>query len=89
MPSGYNANTRAKTVADSAVGVCAGANLVFHNGLTIPLLSEFLSYGKGDPDDHKQDCEQKAFKRLAERLKEYFKRLPILLLLDGLYPTGR
>jgi hypothetical protein len=64
------------------------ANLVFHNGLTIPLLSEFLSYGEGDPDDHKQDCERKAFKRLAERLKEYFKRLPILLLLDGLYPTG-
>jgi hypothetical protein len=46
------------------------ANLVFHNGLTIPLLSEFLSYGEGDPDDHKQDCERKAFKRLAERLKE-------------------
>ena len=64
------------------------ANLVFHNGLTIPLLSEFLSYGEGDPDDHKQDCEQKAFKRLAEQLKAYFKRLPILLLLDGLYPTG-
>ena len=66
------------------------ANLVFHNGLTIPLLSEFLSYGEGDPDDHKQDCERKAFKRLAERLKEYFKRLPILLLLDGLStPPGR
>jgi len=64
------------------------ANWVFHNGLTIPLLSEFLSYGEGDPDDHKQDCEQKAFKRLAERLKAYFKRWPILLLLDGLYPTG-
>lgn len=64
------------------------ANLVFHTGLTIPLLSEFLSNGEGDPADHKQDCERKAFKRLAERLKEYFKRLPILLLLDGLYPTG-
>ncbi|KOR29463.1 hypothetical protein TI05_15160, partial [Achromatium sp. WMS3] len=24
------------------------ANLVFHNGLTIPLMSEFLSYGEGD-----------------------------------------
>ncbi|MCP4935661.1 MAG: transposase family protein, partial [bacterium] len=59
------------------------ANLVFHNGLTVPLLSEFLSYGEGDPDDHKQDCELKAFKRLAARLKGYFKRLPILLLLDG------
>lgn len=64
------------------------ANLVFHNGLRLPLLSEFLSYGEGDPDDHKQDCELKAFQRLAARLKDYFPRLPILLLLDGLYPNG-
>ena len=64
------------------------ANLVFHNGLTVPLLSEFLSYGEGDPDDHKQDCERKAFKRLAKRLKRYFPRLEVMLLLDGLYPNG-
>lgn len=64
------------------------ANLVFHNGVTLPLLSEFLSYAAGDPDDHKQDCELKAFYRLAARLKNYFPRLPILLLLDGLYPNG-
>jgi hypothetical protein len=64
------------------------ANLVFHNGVTLPLLSEFLSYAAGDPDDHKQDCELKAFYRLAARLKDYFPRLPILLLLDGLYPNG-
>lgn len=64
------------------------ANLVFHNGVTLPLLSEFLSYTEGDPDDHKQDCELKAFYRLAARLKDYFPRLPILLLLDGLYPNG-
>jgi hypothetical protein len=64
------------------------ANLVFHNGVTLPLLSEFLSYAEGDPDDHKQDCELKAFYRLTARLKAYFPRLPILLLLDGLYPNG-
>ncbi len=64
------------------------ANLVFHNGLTIPLMSEFLSYGEGDPDDHKQDCERKAFKRLAERIKKAFPRLPVMVLLDGLYPVG-
>ena len=64
------------------------ANLVFHNGVTLPLLSEFLSYAEGDPDDHKQDCELKACYRLAARLKGYFPRLPILLLLDGLYPNG-
>jgi hypothetical protein len=33
------------------------ANLVFCNGLSLPLLSEFLSSIEGDPDDHKQDCE--------------------------------
>ena len=32
------------------------ANLVFRNGVTLPLLSEFLSHGEGDPDDQKQDC---------------------------------
>ncbi len=64
------------------------ANLVFHNGVTLPLLSEFLSYAAGDPNDHKQDCERNAFYRLAARLKVYFPRLPILLLLDGLYPNG-
>lgn len=64
------------------------ANLVFRNGVTLPLLSEFLSHGEGDPDDQKQDSEQRAFHRLAARLKGYFPRLPILVLLDGLYPNG-
>ena len=64
------------------------ANLVFHNGVSLPLLSEFLNYAEGEPDDHKQDCELKAFYRLTARLKAYFPRLPILLLLDGLYPNG-
>ena len=64
------------------------ANLAFYNGVTLPLLSEFLSHGEGDPDDKKQDCEQRAFHRLATRLKADFPRLPILVLLDGLYPNG-
>jgi hypothetical protein len=36
----------------------------------------------------KQDCEQRAFHRVAERLKTFFPRLPMLLLLDGLYANG-
>ena len=64
------------------------ANLAFANGMTIPLLSEFLSYTEGDLGKHKQDCERKAFYRLAERLHRYFPRLPILLLLDGLFANG-
>ncbi len=64
------------------------AQLTFANGMTIPLCSEFLDYSAGDQEKNKQDCELKAFYRLAERLKEYFPRLPILLLLDGLYANG-
>jgi len=64
------------------------ANLAFQNGMVIPLLSEVLSYTAGDDKKNKQDCEQRAFKRLAERLKKCFSHLPIMVLLDGLYPNG-
>jgi hypothetical protein len=64
------------------------ANLAFANGITIPLMSEFLSYPEGDQQTNKQDCELKAFQRLAPRLKERFPRFRILLLLDGLYRNG-
>jgi hypothetical protein len=64
------------------------ANLAFENGMVIPLLSEILSDTEGDQPKDKQDCEQKAFRRLAQRLKECFSHLPVLLLLDGLYPNG-
>jgi hypothetical protein len=56
--------------------------------MTIPLMSEFLTYAQSDTDADKQDCERNAFKRLARRLKAEFKRLPIMVLLDGLYPNG-
>ena len=64
------------------------ANFAFPNGMTIPLMSEFLSYTEGDQSSCKQDCELKAFKRLAEKIKQRFPRLPIQVLLDGLYPSG-
>ena len=64
------------------------ANLAFQNGMVIPLLSEILSYTEGDNEKNKQDCEQRAFKRLAKRLKQSFPRLSIMVLLDGLYPNG-
>ncbi|HWR88614.1 MAG TPA: transposase family protein [Acidiferrobacterales bacterium] len=64
------------------------ANLCFHNGMVIPLLSEFLDYQQGDTEEGKQDCELRAFQRLTARLKKAFPRLPVMLLLDGLYPNG-
>jgi hypothetical protein len=54
----------------------------------IPLLSEFLQYEEGGGEPRKQDCESKAFHRLAARIKKAFARLPILFLLHGLYPNG-
>jgi hypothetical protein len=64
------------------------ASLVFRNGMVIPLMSEFLSYQEGDTDSSKQDCEQRAFKRLAARLKSELPRQRIMILLDGLYANG-
>jgi hypothetical protein len=64
------------------------ANLVFPNGMSIPLMSEFSNYEEGDTETKKQDCEQKAFKRLAKRLKKEFGHLAIMVLVDGLYPNG-
>ena len=70
-------------------------NLVFHNGFRIPLMSEFLKYDPKDEtnkakssEDIKQDCETKAFKRVAHRLKNEFSHLKIRVLLDGLYASG-
>jgi len=64
------------------------ANLAFHNGMVIPLLSEILTYTQGDSDKDKQDCEQRAYRRLAKRLKAFFPHLSIIVLLDGLYANG-
>ena len=63
------------------------ANIVFGGALALPFMSEILSYSAGDVGD-KQDCELKAFKRLAIRLKDAFPRLRIMVLLDGLYANG-
>jgi hypothetical protein len=64
------------------------ANLAFADGMTIPLMSQILSYTEGDTGNEKQDCELKAFYRLTQRLKEAFPALKIMLLLDGLYAKG-
>ncbi|MDR2543038.1 MAG: transposase family protein [Treponema sp.] len=59
------------------------AVLVCKNGLTVPLMSEWIA--NDEPQYDKQDCESKAFKRLAVRLHKYFPRLNICILADGLY----
>lgn len=62
------------------------AKLVTRDGLVCSLMSEFIENPGQYPT--KQDCELKAFYRLADRLKQRFPRLPICLLLDGLFAGG-
>ena len=62
------------------------AKLVTANGFAFSLMTQFVE--NTDPMADKQDCETKAFYRLAERLKARFSRLPICLLLDGLFAGG-
>lgn len=59
------------------------AKLVTSSGLAISLATEFIE--NMDPNATKQDCELKAFYRLAPKLKAAFPQLRICLLLDGLF----
>lgn len=63
-------------------------DLVLENGMTVPLMSEFLEYNKGDTAEEKQDSETRGFHRLAKRVKAAFPRTRFMVLLDGLYPSG-
>jgi hypothetical protein len=63
------------------------AKLVTSSGHAISMASEFIENIPGR-DFEKQDCEQKAFVRLAGKIKKYYPRLPICILADGLYPNS-
>src|SRR5262249_8571042 len=62
------------------------AKLVTCDGFVFSLMSEFIE--NPAPNPTKQDCELKAFYRLAQRLQERFPRLPICLSMDGLFACG-
>jgi len=62
------------------------AKLVTPEGLAISIGSEFIE--NSDPKATKQDCELKAFARLAPRLKKDFPQLLLCLGMDGLYANG-
>jgi len=59
------------------------AKLVTANGFAFSLATVFIE--NSDPGASKQDCELKAFVRLAEKLHARYPRLPLILLLDALY----
>lgn len=60
------------------------AKLLTPSGLALTLANEMLT-NEGNEQFDKQDCEQKAFPRLAAKLRALFPRTPICLLLDSLY----
>jgi hypothetical protein len=69
------------------------AVLILSNGMVLPFFSEFLENSPEleiieNDEQWKQDCELKAFYRLAKRLKKEFPKLKLTLLLDGLYANG-
>jgi len=68
------------------------AKLITPSGFAFSLMSEFVENPDDDPaksdQQRKQDCELKAFYRLAKRLHARFPRLRLLLAMDGLYALG-
>lgn len=63
------------------------AKLVTASGLSISIASEWIA-NDTERNFNKQDCEMKAFQRIAVKLKKYFPRLPVCILADGLYPNA-
>ena len=68
------------------------AQLVTAHGLALTVGYEFIDNRSSpplasfkNPEEWKQDCELKAFYRLAPRLKQYFPQLSLCLLVDSLY----
>ena len=59
------------------------AKFVTPSGPTLTLATEWLT-NEGKENFDKQDCEAKAFARLAGRLKTLFPRMPFCILLDSL-----
>ncbi|MBZ9689835.1 hypothetical protein G9F72_026550 [Clostridium estertheticum] len=54
--------------------------VIFNNGITLPLMSEFLNNEDEEYNDvsaDKQDCERKAFYRFSKKVKARFPKLKI------------
>lgn len=71
------------------------AKIYFGNGLVCSMATEFIENSaeynekKLSEEEVKQDCEQKAFVRLAKKIKKRFPRLPICIVADGLYVSEK
>lgn len=69
------------------------AKIYLGNNLVCSIASEPIEnsdeYVNRSEETIKQDCESKAFVRLATKIKKKFPRLPIVITADGLYVTQR
>lgn len=63
------------------------AKIISSSGFSLSLATEWIE-NPTNKSFQKQDIESKAFKRLAQKLKNNFPRLPLMFLLDGLYPNN-
>lgn len=59
------------------------AKIVLHENILVSIMTEFVE-NEGE-EMEKQDCERNACRRLMERLKKEFPRLPICISADSLY----
>ncbi len=62
--------------------------LILDNGIVLPILTEILENKDWVEGESKQDCESKAFKRLAGKLYKIFGKGNVTLVADGLYACG-
>lgn len=62
--------------------------LVLDNGIVLPVLTETLENKDWVEGQTKQDCESKAFRRLAKKLYKIFGKGKVTLIADGLYACG-
>lgn len=73
------------------------AKIVLGKKLIVSIASEFIENNAEDAkryegmseEERKQDCERKAFERLAKKLKDKYPRLPMLLLAGSLYASEK
>lgn len=89
----YNKGTEKETV--NYHSDVLEAKIVLGENLVVSIGSEFIENNGEDAErqkamgeeERKQDCETKAFKRLAGKLKKAYPRLRIILLADSLYAS--
>ena len=83
-PKGDVVHKTSESGKTTYLNIMLEAKIVTPEGLSLSIASEPLSNAEVE-SYQKQDCELKAFKRITAKIKRIFPRLPVCLVLDGLY----